>query len=278
MELLLAYYQGGEELRKHAKRILGAQKKLAEGGYRVGGNAPYGFVRVLVDAAGNVLEELPPGKRVRQQGCHVRVRPKFLDKIANWLQILDWKAQGWGSKRIAKELNDRGIPSPDAGRTRTDHGVKHLVPGKWSDSTVADLCRNAIILGVQEYGKRSGGSIRRLGKDGPRLLNEEKDRSPKGKPRCITNDPSLRIVKEVGNSEYDLEKWQGIQRQMDERSQNQRGVPRSKDPARYPLAGRLVDLTDGCGSFLYGRMTHNRARYTCGRYMRTVAGVHLQPD
>src|SRR5262245_57547069 len=70
MELLLAYYQGGEELRKHAERVLGAQQELAQGGFRVGGNAPYGFVRVLVDAAGNVLEELPPGRKVRQSGCH----------------------------------------------------------------------------------------------------------------------------------------------------------------------------------------------------------------
>jgi hypothetical protein len=270
MELLLAYYQGGEELRKHAERVLGAQLKLAEGGYRVGGNAPYGFVRVLVDAAGIVLEELPPGKTVRQQGCHVRIRPKSPEKIAIWLQILQWKALGWGSKRIARELNDRGIPSPDAGRTRTDHGVKHLVPGKWSHSTVADLCHNAAILGIQEYGKRSEGRIRRLGKDGPRLLEEDKDLSSQGLPRVIINAPSLRVRKQVGEAQFDLEQWQGIQRQMAERGGTQRGIPRAKDPTRYPLACRLVDLTEGCGSVLYGRTTQGRAIYTCGRYMRTA--------
>lgn len=56
---------------------------------------------------------------------------------------------------------------------------------------------------------------------------------------------------------------------MDERGKNQRGITRAKDPARYPLACRLVDLTDGCGSILYGRTTQGRAVYTCGRYMRT---------
>ena len=168
LELLLPYYQGGEELRKHAERVLGFQKVLAEGGFRVGGNAPYGFVRVLVDNAGKVLEELPPGKTVRQPGCHVRVVPKDAQKIATWLQILEWKAQGWGVKRIAQALNQRGIPSPDAGRTRTDHGVKHRVSGRWSVNTVVDLCRNASILGIQEYGKRSEGKIRRLGPDGHR--------------------------------------------------------------------------------------------------------------
>ncbi len=162
MELLLAYYQGGEELRKHAERVLGFQKTLAQGGYRVGGNPPYGFVRVLVDASGNVLEELPPGKTVRQPGCHVRAMPKDVQKLAVWLHILEYKERGWGCKRIAKQLNDLGIPSPDAGRTRTDHGVKHKVSGKWSPNTVAELCRNPIILGVQQYGKRSEGKIRRL--------------------------------------------------------------------------------------------------------------------
>ncbi len=270
MELLLAYYQGGEELRKHAERVLGAQQQLAAGGYRVGGNPPYGFVRVLVDASGSILEELPPGKTVRQPGCHVRVRPKFPEKIAVWLQMLEWKAQGWGVKRIAKELNDRGIPSPDAGRTRTDHGVKHLVPGKWGHNTVADLCHNAAILGIQEYGKRSEGKIRRLGTDGPRLLEEETDWTPQGRPRVITNDPSVRVCKPVGEAQFDPERWQAIQRQMDERGRNQRGIPRAKDPGRYPLACRLLDLTDNYGSILYGRTTHSRAVYTCGRYMRTA--------
>jgi hypothetical protein len=270
MELLLAYYQGGEELRKHAERVLGAQQQLAQSGYRVGGNAPYGFVRVLVNANGDLLEELPPGKTVRQQGCHVRVRPKFPDKIAVWLQILEWKAQGWGLKRIAQALNDRGIPSPDAGRTRTDHGVRHLVSGKWSPSTVADLCQNPTILGIQEYGKRSEGQIRRLGKDGPRLLEEATDLSAQDRPRVIVNDPALRISKQVSEAHFDAARWQAIQRQMRERGRTQGGLPRAKDPARYPLACRLVDLTDACGSVLYGRMAHNRAVYTCGRYMGTA--------
>jgi hypothetical protein len=49
MELLLPYYQSGDEIRKHAERMLGAQLTLAEAGYRFGGNAPYGFARILVD-------------------------------------------------------------------------------------------------------------------------------------------------------------------------------------------------------------------------------------
>ena len=135
---------------------------------------------------------------------------------------------------------------------------------------MADLCHNAIIIGVQEYGKRSEGTIRRLGKDGPRLLEEEIDLTAGGRVRFITNDPSLRTSKQVGEAKFDSEQWQEIQQQMNTRGRNQRGIPRAKDPARYPLACRLVDLTNDCGSVLYGRTNQNRAMYTCGCYMRTA--------
>ncbi len=271
LEMLIGHHQGGEELRKHAERVLGAQTRLARAGYRTGGNAPYGFARVLVDATGNILEELPPGKRVRQPGCHVRVAPRDADKIAVWLQILDWKAQGWGFKRIARELNERGIPSPDARRTRTDHGVKHRVSGKWSPGTVAELCRNPIIIGIQEYGRRSEGKIRRLGADGPRLLDDSADLTAGDRPRVVFNDPSLRIACQVSETTADVGKWHAVQHETETRGRQQRGVPRAKDLARYPLSCRLVDLTDGCGAFLYGRQNQGRLVYTCGRYMRTAS-------
>ncbi len=286
MELLLAYSQNGEEIRKLAERVLGFQRMLAEQGYRVGGNAPYGFVRALVNAKGEILEELPRGKTVRQAGCHVRVFPKDFEKIANWVQILAWKEQGWGIKRIARELNDRGIPSPDAGRTRTDHGVKHRVSGKWTPNTVAELCRNPLICGVSEYGKRSEGKIRRLGKECPRLLDEQTDLTIEGTPRVIINDHSLRTRRAVGENRAapppppppppppleERSNGEQVQLQMDKRGKSQRGVRRAKDPARYPLACRLVDLTDNCGSILYGRTNQGRPVYTCGRYLRTSGG------
>ena len=213
--------------------MLGFQRKLAEGGYRTGGNPPYGFARVLVNGAGNVVEKLPSGKTVHQAGCHVRMAPDDPVKITVWLEILELKAKGWGLKRIAKHLNDRGVPSPDAGRTRTDHGVKHRVTGKWNHNSVGELCRNPAVLGVQQYGKRSEGRIRRLGEDGPRLL-EERDRTADGGPRIVFNDPSLRVARQVGEPQYDAAKWDAVQRQMDERAKNQRGVARVKDPRAPP--------------------------------------------
>jgi hypothetical protein len=106
--------------------------------------------------------------------------------------------------------------------------VKHLVIGKWSPNTVAELCRNPLIIAVQQYGKRSEGKIRRLGADGPRLLEDDKDVSPNGQPRVILNDPSLRVRKPVGGEQFDPERWHAIQNEIHARGKHQRGIPRAK--------------------------------------------------
>ena len=63
------------------------------------------------------------------------------------------EAPGLGAaKRIAKHLNDLGVPSPGAGRQRKDHGVLHRVTGKWGARTILELCRNCAIIGLKEYG------------------------------------------------------------------------------------------------------------------------------
>jgi len=266
---MFAYYESGEFLRKHAERVIVAQRHIAQQGFRVGGNAPYGFVRVLVGPDGKVIEELSPKKRVRQEGCHVRIIPKDVEKIRVWRYVLDLKHKGWGFKGIAQHLNTLRVPSPGAGTFRTDQGVRHAVSGKWCAGTIAELCRNAAIIGVQDYGRRSEGAHRRLGPEGPRLLADS-DRINGERPKVVFNDASVIVSRENGNqSAYDRAKWEEIQRQLEARGKNQRGVPHVKDHARYPLACRLVDLTNNCGSIMYARSRGKTPVYECGRYMRT---------
>ena len=269
VQSLFEYHASGEFLNSLAERMLIVQQHLAKQGYRTGGNPPYGFARVLVDPNGEEIEELPQGRIVRQAGCHVKNKPKEWEKIGVWTLILELKYRGWGTKRIAKHLDDLGIPSPDAGKTRTDHGVKHEVTGKWSHNTVSDLCRNSAILGYQQYGRRSEGAHRRIGDEGPRCLDDS-DRNQNGCPKTVNNDASNIVRGNTGfAAQFDIRKWEEIQQQMDERGQRQRGIPRCKDPSKYPLSCLIVDMTDGCGSIMYGVTSGKRRLYQCGIYQRT---------
>jgi DNA invertase Pin-like site-specific DNA recombinase len=267
--MLFEYYRSGKFLRELAEQMVLTQLQLANKGFWTGGNAPYGFTRALANDRGEILEELPRGKRVRQAGCHVVIIPKDMEKIETWIYLLTLKEQGWGFKRIVRHLNELGIPSPDAGRIRTDHGVPHEVSGRWNITTVRELCMNRSILGLLDYGRRSEGKHRRLGKDGARCL-EDADRNDQKKPKVVMNPQSLIVTSRLpAEPQFDPARWEKIQEETRRRSRVQRGIPRSRDPARYPLSCRVIDLSDGCHSAMYGRAHGQRLIYACGKYMAT---------
>ena len=278
VQMLFAYHQSGEFLRSLAERVIEAQRRLAREGHSTGGSPPYGFARYLVDPNGNVVEELEKGRTVRQRGYHVRWLPKDTKKIATWISILEMKEQGLGFKRIADALNQLGIPSPSAGMARRDGGVAHKVSGKWNHNTIADLCKNKIILGIKEFGRRSMGKHRRLGDQGPRLLGED-DRTARGNPRVIQNTDDVRITgPQEQEAHFERERWDAIQDQIKARSKSQKGVRRARDPGKYPLSCRVVDLTEHCGSRMYGVSSGDRRLYRCGRYQKGAGCYNNQID
>ena len=190
-------------------------------------------------------------------------------KIETWIYILILKEQGRGYKRIVRHLNERDIPGPDAGQIRMRNGVPYEVSGHWSVSTVRALCTNRAILGLLDFGRRSAGKHRRLSKNGARPL-ENTDHNQKKKPKVIMNDPSLLITSTLqGEPQFDLDRWDKIQAETLKRSKGQRGIPHVRDPVRYPLASRIIDLSDDCMSILYGHKNGKRLVYTCGKYMAT---------
>ncbi|NQV24736.1 MAG: recombinase family protein [Rhodopirellula sp.] len=157
--LLHEYSQNGEFLTQLAERVLAAQIRLAKGGYWTGGTAPYGFVRVLCDAAGNEIMVLDEKTTIRREGCHVRIRAdeQNPERIQTWLRILEWYGvDGWGVQRIANRLNELRIPSPNAGRTREIDGVRRPNSDKWCKKTVKRLIGNQAIIGMAVFGVRSG--------------------------------------------------------------------------------------------------------------------------
>ncbi len=72
-----------------------------------------------------------------------------------------------------------------------------------------------------------------------------------------------------GEPSFDLERWKAIQEFAEGRGKSQKGIPKVRDPAKYPLSCLVYDLTNGCDSVMYGRPHGKRLRYVCGRYTRT---------
>jgi hypothetical protein len=145
------------------------------------------------------------------------------------------------------------------------------VSGHWSPRIVKRLCEDRIVLGVLQYGRTSGGNHLRLGEDGPRPLEAE-DRGQPGKTRTVSNKPQVIVEGKLPFEPLiDPARWEAIQVQT-QSARTTSPAPRS-DEAKYPLAGRLVDQTPGCGYVLYGRSLKSHRLYICGLYSKT-SGAH----
>jgi hypothetical protein len=196
------------------------------------------------------------------------IRPKDADKIRTWAMALHWCAdKGWGCKRIASELNDLGIPSPDAGRTRTEGGRRHEVSGLWTPSAVRALLRNHAIIGYQRYGVQAEGHHRRLGADGPRLLGDADQRD--GRPKVVENHAELVIRSPLPAFAPVVKEavFDAAQAVLDRRGKSQRGIAKTRDVGRYPLSTRVYDMA--CGSPMWARTSGERRLYTCGKYINS---------
>ncbi len=160
------YHQSGKFRHDLAKAMIYAQTMLARSGFSTGGRAPFGFCRWLVKLDGAQVRQLEDGECVRMQGHHVVWLPGPKKEIDLALRIRHMLLKNPAS-RVATILNDEGIPSPNAGRSRTDSGVKHLVSGKWNQSTIINIGRSPLFTAVVRYGVRSMGDWRCACKRGP---------------------------------------------------------------------------------------------------------------
>jgi hypothetical protein len=117
---------------------------------------------------------------------------------------------------------------------------------------------NPLIIGVKEYGRFSQGMHHRIGLNGPRSVTND-ELLDDGGGRVIENPRELWIRAESGGQVFfDQARWERLQLKLAERGAAQRGRRRAPDDTAYPLAARVFDLTNGCGSIMQGAARTDR--------------------
>ncbi|MDB5391721.1 MAG: hypothetical protein JWM11_7367 [Planctomycetaceae bacterium] len=246
-----------------AKKMIYSHISLAKQGFSAGGRPPYGFRRWLVDSQRHPVRQLGPGEGVRLAGHHVCWLPGPDEEIAVILRILDHLLIMPAGK-IAKLFNAEGVPAPDAGRSRKDHGLIHEVSGLWHTPTITNIARNPLLVAVTSYGLRSMGDQRRHSPDGPRELDVGDWRFDR-KPKVVRN-PESSIIRAQANFKPLIEpaKQADLIIILNERGKSQRGKPRSREPGRNPLGCRIFDMA--CSSVMYRCTYQDSFRYRCSLY------------
>ncbi len=263
---MLDYNHAGEFRRELAQKMIYAQTALAKAGFSVGGRPPFGFRRWLARDDGAPVRPLVEGEYVKMAGHHVVWLPGPEEELAVIRRILEL-LETMPASRVAARLTAEGVPTPDAGRTRVDGGVRHATSGAWNQPTITNVARNPLLRAVMAYGRRSMGDQLRYSAEGPRVLGES-DLRADGKPKVVTNPDSARLVAPARFEPLvDGDRHDGLLRTLDERAGSQRVKPRSREPALNPLGSRVFDMS--CGWPLYRQPYNGSFRYLCGLYQQS---------
>ena len=263
---ILDYDAAGKHGRELSDKMVLCQIALANGGFSTGGRAPFAFDRWLVRQDGERIRKLEDGEILRMAGHHVVWLPADDERLSLALRIREMLLTT-PATQIAKILNAEGVPSPNAGRFRKDNGVRHRVSGLWNPPTLINIGRNPLLAAIVQYGLRSMGKFNRFTVDGPRELTDD-DIRPDGKPKVIRNADGNQIQSKAHfEPVVTLEDHESLNKVLDKRAGTQRGKPRSRDPKRNPLGGRVYDM--GCTWPMYRVQQGKSFRYKCGLYQQS---------
>jgi hypothetical protein len=163
---------------------------------------------------------------------------------------------------MARTLTAEGVPAPDAGRMRSDAGVRHETSGVWHGTTVVAIARHPINVALVPYGRRSMGDRLRFSPDGPREL-EEDDYRPDEKPKVVRNPDEQAVTRPAAfDPLIDPDRHRGLMHVLDGRAGTQRGKPRSRTPAANPLGTRVFDMD--CSWPMYRQPYNGRSSTRAG--------------
>ena len=239
---------------------------MAKLGFSTGGRPPFGFRRWLVKDEGTQVRELAEGERVRMAGHHVVWLPTAEAELKVIRRILEMLG-AMPASRVAAQLTAEGVPPPDHGRWRKDHGVRHPTSGVWHQTTIVNIARNPLLVAVTRFGLRSMGDKLRFSLEGPREL-EETDFREDEKPKVIRNSEDRQITAPARfDPLVNVEQHQHLIATLNARGRTQRGKPRSHNPTQNPLGGRIFDIA--CSWPMYRTPYGKTFRYKCGYYLQS---------
>ncbi len=145
-----------------ARRARLVRRRCLERGYWVGGHAPYGLVRALVETGtGAVLRVLARGESVKLPGAGISLRQGPVEQVASVRLLFDGIEAGQSLSSLADELNLRKVPPPSlARRGAADTSEPGRPERKWNRSTVSGILRNELYIGVLVFGRLQPGDAR----------------------------------------------------------------------------------------------------------------------
>ena len=127
----IRFWQNEGESKKTGMRVHDTMVEMVKDGRFVGGKAPYGYKLVLSGEISNHGRALHKLVIVPGQAEIVR---EIFDYAVN---------QGMGFQKIAKTLNEKGVPAP--------------VLEQWKNGTVRSILTNPIYMGYIAYNRRKNG-------------------------------------------------------------------------------------------------------------------------
>lgn len=131
-----------EYSRDLSTKVRVGQTRLATLGYKLGGAAPYGLRRMLLDPSGKAKQILAPGERKSLTTERVILVPGVPEEVAIVERIFREFADDHQSLRsIARNLNADRIQYPSG--------------AKWKATTVTRVLRHAAYMGMQVWGRTS---------------------------------------------------------------------------------------------------------------------------
>src|SRR5258708_23244366 len=137
----------GEYSRELGVKVAAGQRRLAELGFWQGGPAGYGLRRVLVSPEGEIKQFLSKGERKSIATDRVILVPGPLHEVEQVQDIFRlFTIKKLGAKAISRDLNLRGIPSPQN--------------RQWTHSVVASILSHPRYVGCNVFNqttKRLGG-------------------------------------------------------------------------------------------------------------------------